>query len=60
MDCKIMHRNRGLWCETHDTTSMSLLCAGAEQELRDAITQLQKTVAVLREQLQLTGNRSAA
>jgi len=41
MDCKIMHRNRDLWCETHKTTAMSLLCDAAEQELRDRITQLE-------------------
>jgi hypothetical protein len=39
---------------------MSLLCDVAEQELRDAIVQLRKTVAILREQVQLTGNGLAA
>jgi CMP-N-acetylneuraminic acid synthetase len=52
MDCKIRNYNRGLYCDTHRTTSMSLLCGEAEQQLRDTITQLQKTVAILQEQLQ--------
>jgi hypothetical protein len=51
MDCKLMLRNRGTWCDFHKSVHMSLLCDVAEQELRDTITQLQKTVAILREQL---------
>jgi len=45
MDCKIMHRNRDLWCDTHKTTSMSLLCDAAETQLRDQIVALQEQVA---------------
>jgi len=51
MDCKIMHRKRDLWCETHKTTSMSLLCDAAEQELRDRIVDLEGLVEELETEL---------
>ena len=51
MDCKITFLNRGLYCDAHQSKGMSALCDVAEQELREAITQLQKTVSLLRAQL---------
>lgn len=52
MDCKITFLNRGLYCDTHRSEGMSALCDVAEQELREAVGQLQKTVAILRAQLE--------
>jgi len=53
MDCKIvMSPHRSLWCPVHQDDHMSGICAVAEQELRDTIAQLLKTVAILRGEVQ--------